>query len=101
MIDISTLSDTQKSMWIAETSRRKKDKTTAFLLNFFLGGLGAHHIYLGKTLIGVLYCIFCWTFIPVCIAFIDLFLSSGRVDAYNAKVEQDVYMEVTCGGTQV
>lgn len=101
MIDISTLSDTQKSMWIAETSRRKKDKTTALLLNFFLGGLGIHHFYLGKTSWGVMYFLFCWTFIPSLIGFVDLFLSNGRVNTYNDKVEQDVYMEVFTNGAKI
>ena len=101
MIDISNLTDTQKTMWIAETSRRKKDKAMALILNFFLGGLGMHHFYLGKTAWGVMYFLLCWTFIPALIAFVDLFLSNGKVNAYNDKVERDVYVEVTCCGAKI
>ena len=36
-----------------------KSKTTAVLLAFFLGGLGLHKFYLGKTFQGFLYLIFC------------------------------------------
>lgn len=37
---------------------------TAMLLAIFLGGLGLHKFYLGKVGWGILYLIFCWTFIP-------------------------------------
>lgn len=48
-----------------------KSKTTAVLLAFFLGGLGLHKFYLGKTFQGFLYLIFCWTYIPAIISFIE------------------------------
>jgi len=48
----------------------KKSKTTAGWLAFLIGGLGIHRFYLGQW-IGVLYIIFCWTFIPAIIAFIE------------------------------
>ena len=48
-----------------------KSRITAALLAFFLGGIGIHKFYLGKALQGFLYLIFCWTFIPAVIAFIE------------------------------
>ncbi|MEI6541489.1 MAG: NINE protein [Planctomycetota bacterium] len=36
-----------------------------------LGGIGAHHFYLGRPILGVIYLLFCWTFIPALIAFIE------------------------------
>jgi TM2 domain-containing membrane protein YozV/Tfp pilus assembly protein PilE len=47
-----------------------KSKVAAALLAFFLGGLGIHRFYLGKWW-GVLYLLFCWTFIPGFIALIE------------------------------
>ena len=47
-----------------------KSKILAGFLALLLGGLGAHKFYLGKTGIGFLYLIFCWSGIP---AFISLF----------------------------
>jgi len=48
-----------------------KDKSTAGILALFLGGLGVHKFYLGRTGQGFLYLIFCWTFIPLFISFIE------------------------------
>ncbi|KAA0129744.1 TM2 domain-containing protein [Chryseobacterium sp. SN22] len=51
-----------------------KSKSTTVLLTFFLGGLGIHRFYLGQNAMGILYLVFCWTFIPAFIALIDFFV---------------------------
>ncbi len=51
-----------------------KNRTTASLLAFFLGGLGIHQFYLGKHIKGIFYVLFCWTLIPVFIGFIDFII---------------------------
>lgn len=63
-----------------------KSKTTAAILAFFLGGIGVHRFYLGQTGRGILYLLFCWTFIPAVIAFVDfiIFLTMSD-DAFNQK----------------
>ncbi len=48
-----------------------KSKITAGLLAIFLGGLGIHKFYLGKIGMGILYIVFCWTYIPAIIGFIE------------------------------
>lgn len=48
-----------------------KNKIVAGLLAIFLGGLGIHKFYMGKIGKGILYMLFCWTFIPSFIAFIE------------------------------
>ncbi len=50
-----------------------KSKLTATILAFFLGGLGIHKFYLGKSVQGIMYIIFCWTMIPALIAFFEFF----------------------------
>jgi TM2 domain-containing membrane protein YozV len=48
-----------------------KNRTTAALLAFLLGGLGAHKFYLGRALMGLVYLCLCWTFIPAFLGLIE------------------------------
>lgn len=52
---------------------RKKSKLVSYLLAFFLGGIGAHLFYIGKWKRGIVYLIFCWTYIPIFLGWIDMF----------------------------
>jgi TM2 domain-containing membrane protein YozV len=51
------------------------NKVVYCILAFFLGGIGVHKFYAGKISSGILYLIFCWTFIPACIAFIEFIIA--------------------------
>ena len=63
-----------------------KDKNTAGILAILLGGLGVHRFYLGQTGLGLVYLLFCWTFIPSIVALIDgiIFLTMD-MEAFNLK----------------
>jgi TM2 domain-containing membrane protein YozV len=50
-----------------------KDRTTTMLLCLFLGSIGIHKFYLGKKTEGILYLVFCWTYIPAIIAIFEFF----------------------------
>ena len=88
------MTDQQRLLFSSEMSRRRKDRTVGLLLCLFLGGLGVHRFYLGQVGMGVLYLLFCWTFIPLIVAFVELFLIMGRVDRHNERQAEEVALKV-------
>lgn len=51
--------------------RNPKNKIAAGLLGIFLGGFGIHKFYLGRIGWGIVYLLFCWTYIPAIVGFIE------------------------------
>lgn len=88
------LSDQERLMFQNEFNTRRKEVSTAVLLTVFLGGFGAHRFYLGNTGLGVLYIAFCWTFIPVGVALVELFLMPKRVRRHNSEVATEVVSQI-------
>ena len=84
----------QRMYFQTEYNSVKKDPTTGLLLCLFLGGLGAHHFYLGKVGLGILYAVFVWTFIPAVVAFVECFLMKGRILRYNEAKGREIAMQV-------
>ena len=82
--------------------RTPVSKTALLLLTFFMGAIGAHKFYLGKHWQGVLYIVFCWTYIPALIALVEfviyLFTSSARLnEKYSAEGSAIVIIGVVVG----
>lgn len=55
----------------SNTTKEPKNKTAATLFAFFLGAFGAHKFYLGAWGWGLLYLVFCWTYIPLLLAIVE------------------------------
>jgi TM2 domain-containing membrane protein YozV len=51
----------------------RKSRTVAVLLAFFGGAFGLHHFYIGNRRRGMCYLGFCWTLVPLFLAWIDAF----------------------------
>ena len=63
-----------------------KDKNVAAILALFLGGIGVHKFYLGRTGAGILYLLFSLTMIPALLALIDFFvLALMDTDEFNRR----------------
>nr|WP_295660666.1 NINE protein [Polymorphobacter sp.] len=63
-----------------------KSKGTAIILALLLGGIGIHKFYLGRGGAGFLYLLFCWTFIPAVVAFIEaLVYAATDEDSFHLK----------------
>lgn len=67
-----------------------KNKYIAAVLAFFLGGIGIHKFYLGKTLQGFVYLALCWTYVPTFIALVEaiIYLTMSESD-FDAKYNID------------
>jgi TM2 domain-containing membrane protein YozV len=49
----------------------QKSKGTAAALAILLGGIGLHKFYLNQPGQGILYILFCWTFIPAILGLLE------------------------------
>jgi TM2 domain-containing membrane protein YozV len=62
----------------------RRDEIAGIILALFLGTFGAHHFYLRRTGLGIVYCLFFWTGIPAILGFLECFFMPGRVREFNA-----------------
>lgn len=70
--------------------RKMVSKPALLLLTFFLGGVGAHKLYVGHWVQGIFYLLLAWTWIPALIALIEFIVyactSSERLNQrYSAR----------------
>jgi len=71
---ISDTANTCPECGAVRRAGKGKSRIVAALLAFFLGGFGFHKFYLGQIGWGILYLLFCWTFIPALVAFVEFIL---------------------------
>ena len=88
------LSDSEKMVFQSEFSAVRKNPTAGILLALLLGGVGAHHFYLGSIGLGILYAVFCWTFIPALVAFVECFFMKKRVETFNRERSQEMITKI-------
>jgi TM2 domain-containing membrane protein YozV len=81
---MQSMTDQQRMLFQAEMMQVRKTDSAAILFALFLGGLGAHRFYL-KDMLGIVYVIFVWTFIPMIVSLIECFFLSNRVERYNKR----------------
>jgi TM2 domain-containing membrane protein YozV len=62
----------------------RRDEVVGILMALFLGTFGAHHFYLRRTGLGILYCCFFWSGVPAILGFIECFFMPARVREFNA-----------------
>lgn len=82
----STQAAASSTMMRPRNAGNHKSRTTAAILAFLLGGLGAHHFYLGNVVLGIIYLLFCVTFIPALVALVEAIVFLCMSDeAFDAK----------------
>lgn len=90
------MTDSQRLMFLSEFNSHAKKKSVCYLWLIFTGGLGGHHYYMGNAISGVLYTVFCWTFIPLICAFFELFIAWSYVENHNNKIANDIAYSIKC-----
>jgi len=71
---------------IATLGRQPRSKLVAAMLALFLGGVGMHRFYLGEPWWGVIYLVFCLTFIPALAGFVEgIMLLAMSEDTFAAR----------------
>jgi TM2 domain-containing membrane protein YozV len=95
VLNLPPMDDQQRAAFYASYQVSAKSEVVGVLLAIFLGGFGAHHFYLRRTGLGILYAIFSVTGIPFLIAFIEAFFMPGRVRQYNAELSAYIAATIT------
>lgn len=75
--------DQQRAVFQAHMSAWQKDEVVGVLLALFLGTFGAHHFYLRKTGLGIVYAVFFFTGVPTIVSLVECFFMPERVRQYN------------------
>jgi TM2 domain-containing membrane protein YozV len=94
---LPAMTDQQRLIFETNYRAAAKDELTGVLLALFLGGFGAHHFYLRRNGLGVLYLIFFWTGISYVIAWVECFFMPERVRRYNAALALALSTAISTG----
>lgn len=85
---------TERTQFMNEFEQQSKSPSVATVLCVFLGGVGAHHFYLGRTTLGVCYALFCWSFIPVILSIIEAFFIASVVNDDNVDLAKEIAEQI-------
>lgn len=82
---LGTATETATSALNKKTPKGR-NKWVAIIIAFFFGFLGGHKFYLGKTLHGVLYLLFCWSGITALLAIFDIIMLLMKTEEEFEKI---------------
>ena len=91
---MKNMTNDERIIFMSEVTGEKKDVAIGVLLALFLGTFGAHKFYLGQFVLGIIYFIFCWTFIPTIVSFIEALLMQGTIRRHNYLVARRAYENI-------
>lgn len=84
-INVSNNQNVGQPVYVANNTKAVK-KVVYCLLAFFLGGIGIHKFYAGRIGAGIVYILFCWTYIPAIIAFIEFIIALCKKSDANGNI---------------
>lgn len=79
------MTEQQQATFNAYYPSTQRNELTGVLLALLLGSFGAHHFYLRRNALGVLYFLLCWTSVPFFLGIIEAFFMPERVRRFNAE----------------
>ena len=91
---LKDLTDQERLLYQTEFNAVRKNSSTGVLLALFLGAFGAHHFYLERKGLGVLYACLCWTLVPGIIAFVEMFLMPSRIRTHNSDAANEIVTKI-------
>ncbi len=91
---IKDLNEEETREFNSKYKKRKKSVLGGVLLALFLGGFGAHRFWLGEIKAGFLYLIFCWTYIPSFIGWIEACRMGKTVSKKNYKTALEIMEKI-------
>ena len=79
--------------------KRRTISLVGVLLAVLLGSFGAHHFYLKRNGLGIVYLVLFWTGIPAILGIIEAFFMPDRVRRFNAEQATQLAYSVVQGVT--
>lgn len=84
---VGTIQGEKPAPYVPELPKQKVvNKVGYVLLALLLGGFGAHKFYSGRTGLGILYIVFCWTFIPATVALVEAIIALTKKSDVNGNI---------------
>lgn len=94
VIRSTRLNKRDKLSFKSQYEQKSKNINTGVVLSVFLGGVGAHFYWLGNMPRAIIYTVFCWTYIPAVLGFIDAFRMANLVNTYNARIAKQILVDM-------
>ena len=81
------ISSAKSNQQLMDTKSHKVSKIVYLVVTLFLGGLGIHKFIAGRIGLGILYLVFCWTFIPEIVALIEFIMACFKEADADGMIE--------------
>jgi TM2 domain-containing membrane protein YozV len=94
-MNLPPMTDQQRAAFYTNYQLEQKSDVAGVLLAVFLGGFGAHHFYLRRTGLGILYIFLGFIGIGWILGWIEAFFMPGRVRRFNAELSAYLAAAVT------
>ena len=85
-INLSNTQQNNGQPTMVAVSGKVVNKVVYCILAFFLGGIGVHKFYAGRTGAGIMFLLFSWTAIPAFIALIDFIVGLTKKSDANGNI---------------